>query len=177
MANYSGGAILRIFGVCFGVSLRVCLISLLKRLAKACLPNRGDGSADASQHIIAEIQDHYRKAIAEETALACAHQSDPYYTSSRGHNVGHDEMVAVIYAEKIVLTPSAAESGDPVSYANRLIDDLEAIKADYRISEDDPDGYGVGTLHSISRKLEAFAPISSASSRSRPRSSPRRQVR
>lgn len=156
MANYSGGAVLRIFGVCFGVSLRACLISLLKRLAKACFPDRGDGCADASQRII-EIQDLYRKAIAEETALAYAHQSDSYYTSSRGHNVGHDEMVAVIYAEKIVLTPSAAESGDPVSYAHRLIDDLEAIKADYRISEDDPDGYGIGTLHSISRKLEAFS--------------------
>ena len=44
-----------------------------------------------------------------------------------------------------------------MSYAHRLIGDLEAIKAEYRMSEDDPDGYGIGTLHSISRKLEAFA--------------------
>lgn len=145
MANYSGRAVLRIKGV--------CLISFLKRLAKACF--RSGGRA-ASQPIIAEIQQHYRMAIAEQTALAFAHQSDPYYTSSRGRNVGQDEMVAVVYAEKIALTPSAAESGDPAAYARRLIDDLEAIKAEYRISEHDPDGYGIGTLHSISSKLEPF---------------------
>ncbi|QWG13345.1 hypothetical protein KMZ29_00910 [Bradyrhizobium sediminis] len=132
------------------------MLSFLKRLANACFPSRGDGSAAHAQ-LIAEIQDQFREALAEETALARAHQSDSYYTSARGHNVGHDEMVAVVYAEKIVLAPSAAESGDPVSYANRLLGDLEAIKADYRIVEDDPDGYGIGTLHSISRKLEAFA--------------------
>lgn len=132
------------------------MISFLKRWAKARFPNRRHAAA-AGQRVIAEIQQHYRKAIAEETALAHGHQSDPYYTSSRGHNVGHDEMVAVVHAEKIALAPSAAELGDPVSYANRLIADLEAIKADYRISEEDPDGYGIGTLHSISRKLEPFA--------------------
>ena len=65
-------------------------------------------------------------------------------------------MVAVTYAERIVLTPSVAERGDPAAYTRRLLDDLEAIKADYRISEDDPDGYGIGSLHSISRKLESF---------------------
>ena len=132
------------------------MLSFLKRLAAACFPSRADGSAAHAQ-LIAEIQDQYREALAEETALARAHQSDSYYTSSRGHNVGHDELVAVVYAEKIALAPSAAESGDPVGYANRLLGDLEAIKADYRIAEDDPDGYGIGTLHSISRKLEAFA--------------------
>ncbi|QWG23537.1 hypothetical protein KMZ93_00860 [Bradyrhizobium sediminis] len=132
------------------------MLSFLKRLANACFPSRGGGSA-AHAHLIAEIQDQFREALAEETALACAHQSDSYYTSSRGHNIGHDEMVAVVYAEKIALAPSAAESGDPVSYAHRLLGDLEAIKAEYRIAEDDPDGYGIGTLHSISRKLEAFA--------------------
>ena len=131
------------------------MISFLKLLARACFAGREDRSA-ANQQLIAEIQEQYRKAIAEETALAYGHRSDPHYTSSRGHNVGQDEMVAVVYAEKIVLTPTAAELGDPVSYANRLIDDIEAIKADYRKSEDDPDGYGIGTLHSISRKLEAF---------------------
>jgi hypothetical protein len=149
------------------------LVAFLKRLAAACFPRHGGGGASlpgeadrddmksdsavsADRQSIADIQALYRTAIAEETALASGHMSDPYYTSSRGHNVGRDEMVAVIYAEKIVLTPGAAELGDPVLYANRLIGDLEAIKADYRISEDDPDGYGIGTLHSISRKLEPF---------------------
>jgi hypothetical protein len=129
------------------------LRSLLKRLARACLPARGGASGE---NIIAEIQDHFREAIAVETALAYRHKSDSYYTCSRGHNVGQDEMLAVVYAEKIVLAPSAAESGDPVSFARRLLGDLEAIKAEFRISEDDPDGYGIGTLHSISRKLESF---------------------
>lgn len=131
------------------------MISFLKRLARACFAAREDGSATHQQRI-AEIQDHFRQALAEETALAYGRQTDPYYASLRGHNVGQDEMMAVIYAEKIVLAPSGAESGDPVSYANRLLGDLEAIKAEYRISEDDPDGYGIGTLHSISRKLESF---------------------
>lgn len=147
-------------------------MAFLKRLAAACFTRSGGdraslpGEADrddmksdsvvSTDRQIADIQALYRKAIAEETALASGHISDPYYTSSRGHNVGRDEMVAVIYAEKIVLTPGAAELGDPVLYANRLIGDLEAIKADYRISEDDPDGFGIGTLHSISRKLEPF---------------------
>lgn len=133
----------------------VCLLSFLKLLARACFAGREDrGVADAQR--IAEIQQHFREALAEEIELAYAHQSDPHYTSSRGHNIGHDEMVAVIYAEKIVLAPSESESGDPLSYAHRLLGDLEAIKADYRIAEDDPDGYGIGTLHSLSRKLEAF---------------------
>lgn len=131
------------------------MISFLKRWAEVCLPRRAGDSA-VGQDIIAEIQNHYRAAIAEEAALASAHRTDPYYTSSRGHNVGQDEMVAVIYAEKIVLTPSAGERGDSAAYARRLLDDLEAIKADYRTSEDDPDGYGIGSLHSISRKLEPF---------------------
>lgn len=131
------------------------MISFLKRWAAACYSKRGNGSA-ASQHSTAEIQDYYRRVIAEETALAYRHKSDPYYTSLRGHNVGDDEMVAVIYAGKITLTPSAAESGDPVLYARRLIDDLDAIKADYRMAEDDPDGYGIGTLHGISTKLARF---------------------
>jgi hypothetical protein len=131
------------------------LIFFLKRWAAAYLSLRGGDSA-VGQEVIAEIQVHYRAAIAEEAALALAHQSDPYYTSWRGHNVGQDEMVAVTYAEQIILTPSVAELGDPAAYTRRLLDNLEAIKADYRIAEDDPDGYGIGSLHSISRKLESF---------------------
>ena len=130
------------------------MISFLKRWARACFPG---GDRAACQHVIAAIREQYREALDQETALACAHRSDPHYTSARGRNVGQDEMVAVIYAEKITLTPSAAESGDPAAYARRLLDDLEAIKAEYRIAEDDPDGYGIGTLHSISRKLEPYA--------------------
>jgi hypothetical protein len=118
----------------------------------ACFPARGDNAQR-----IAEIQDEFQEALDEETELAQAHKTDPYYTSSRGHNIGHDEMVAVTYAERILLTPSAAELRDPAAFAARLLADLEAIKAAYRTAEDDPDGYGIGTLHSISRKLEPFA--------------------
>ena len=131
------------------------MISFLKRWTRANLSVRADDSA-VGQEIIAEIQVLYRAAIDEEAALALAHQSDPYYTSWRGHNVGQDEMVAATYAEQIILAPSVAELGNPDAYVRRLLDNLEAIKADYRISEDDPDGYGIGSLHSISRKLESF---------------------
>jgi len=149
------------------------LISFLRRWAEACIAKLTPGrtsllrendrddtksglASAANQQIIAEIQELYRTAVGAETALAFDHKSDPYYTSSRGHNVGRDEMMAVIYAEKIVLTPSAAEFSDPLLYVNRLVADIEVIKADYRVAEDDPDGYGIGTLHSISRKLEPF---------------------
>lgn len=110
----------------------------------------------ANQRAIAEIQDEFRKAIEHETAVAFKHQSDAYYTDSRGHNVGGDEMTAVIFAGRLVLTPGAAELADPLLYATRLMADLESIKGAYRVSQDDPEGYGIGTLHGFSRVLEPF---------------------
>jgi hypothetical protein len=81
--------------------------------------------------------------------------SDPYFTSD-GHDVGRDETVAILYAQRIDLTPTASELADSALYADRLLSDLEAIKRDYRSSEDDPEGYGIGTLHSLSRALAPF---------------------
>lgn len=102
---------------------------------------------------IASIREHFRSALDEESKLAHAHRSDSYYTSSRGRNVGEDEQIAVRYAREIDLQPSADESGDPGRYAARLLGDLESLKAKFRVSEEDPEGYGIGTLHTISRKV------------------------
>lgn len=110
----------------------------------------------ASQQAIDDIQNAFRKAIGQETTVAFHHQSDSYYTSSRGHNVGRDEMMAVVFAQRLVLTASATERADPLLYARRLIADLEVIKSEYRVSEDDPDGFGIATLYGISRALEPF---------------------
>jgi hypothetical protein len=102
---------------------------------------------------VASIREHFRMALDEEARLAHAHRSDSYYTSSRGRNVGEDEQLAVRYAREIDLLPSADEAGDPGRYAARILRDLESLKAKFRISEEDPDGYGIGTLHTISRKI------------------------
>lgn len=112
--------------------------------------------ASANRQAIADIQNAFRAAIDQETIVASNHISDSYYTSSRGRNVGRDEMMAVVFAKKLALTPSVTEVADPLQYAKRLIADLEVIKSDYRASEDDPDGFGIGTLHGISRALEPF---------------------
>jgi hypothetical protein len=108
------------------------------------------------QSPVESVRQFYRDALNAESDLAFKHRSDSYYTSN-GRNISQDEFAAVVYAGKIDLTPSAGESGDARKYAARLLADLEIIKADFRASEEDPDGFGIGTLHTISRKLAAFA--------------------
>lgn len=136
----------------------------LKSLLKRLLPRRSQHPPAGDPVLppeVTEIQNALRRAIDEETALAYRHTSDSYYTSADGHNVGRDETVAVLYAQGIVLVPAPSELADPASYADRLLADLEAIKQNYRSSEDDPDGYGIGTLHSISRALAPFGSVAS----------------
>jgi hypothetical protein len=101
------------------------------------------------------VQQIYRDAINAESKMAYEHRSDNYYTSN-GRNISQDEYAAIHYAGKINLAPSEEETADPRKFALRLLSDLEAIKADFRISENDPHGFGIGTLHTISRKLTAF---------------------
>lgn len=40
----------------------------------------------------------------------------------------------------------------------RLLQDLEGVKERFRVLEEDDDGYGIGTLHSLSRKMQEGAP-------------------
>ena len=134
------------------------LKSLLKRLAPYRSPPVAAGNLALSPEII-EIQNAWCRAVDAESALAYRHICDPYYTSSNGHDVGRDETVAILYAQRIDLTPKASELADSARYADRLLIDLETIKRDYRSSEDDPAGYGIGTLHSLSRALTPFRRI------------------
>lgn len=106
---------------------------------------------------ILAVQDAYKVALDQESALGSQHRLDSYYTTSRGHNIGKDELIAVLRAQTLDLMPTEAEHDDVVLYANRLLADLEIIKQNYRTSEEDPEGYGIGTLHSLSRALVPFA--------------------
>lgn len=130
----------------------------LKSLLKSLAPHRSQHAAAGDPVLpaeIIEIQSAWGSAVDAESALAYRHTSDPYFTSD-GHDVGRDETVAILYAQRIDLTPTASELADSALYADRLLSDLEAIKRDYRSSEDDPEGYGIGTLHSLSRALAPF---------------------
>ena len=114
------------------------------------MPQGPTGSPDTD---IAKIQQRYQAVLLEEAGIADAHLSNGTFMTSRGRNVGSDELIAVHYAGEIKLTPSADELTDAPQYLRRLLDDLEAIKSRFRVSEDDPEGFGIGTLHSISRKM------------------------
>lgn len=111
-------------------------------------------SREPEHPAIAELQARYQAALATETALAFKHRSDPYW-SSGGHNIGDDELSAVEYAQGLDLVSAAVERGDPIRYGMGLLKDLESIKDRYRLNERDPDGYGIGTLHSIAREMRA----------------------
>lgn len=86
-----------------------------------------------------------------------ARESNSNFASLNGRNISRDERIALIYAKNILLEPESSELANPSTYAKRLLRDLENIKAKYRASEDDPDGFGIGTLHSISRAIEPYA--------------------
>ena len=136
--------------------LRRMMDRLLKRDRKADSPPRSEPIEQTLPSSILAIQSAYKTALDEESALGSRHRMDSFYTSSRGHNIGKDELIAVIRARELVLTPTEAERADTVLYTNRLLADLEVIKQTYRVSEEDPEGYGIGTLHSLSRALASF---------------------
>jgi hypothetical protein len=113
------------------------------------------GNSVASQ--IRTLQEYYAAVLLEEASAAAAHRNDPYFTNSRGHNVGQDEILAIVYAREINLKPTEDESSNAGTYACRILRDLEKLKEKYRLNEVDPDGYGIATLHSISSKLLLFS--------------------
>ena len=106
---------------------------------------------------IRRLQQYFAAVLLEEASAAVAHRNDSYFTNSRGHNIGQDEILAIVYAENINLKPTDEESRNVQQYACRILNDLENVKEKYRLNEGDPDGYGIGTLHSISSKLSLFA--------------------
>lgn len=108
----------------------------------------------ADRRAVQEIKERFESAGREEADLAQRHKIDSYYTDSlTGHNIGDDELTAVGYVRRIELLPSAKEEGSPVAYLLRLLEDLENTKSAFRSLETDVDGYGIGTLHSLTQKL------------------------
>lgn len=101
-----------------------------------------------------EIRGRFESALREEEELARRHQMDPYFTDmTTGRNVSADEFIATYYAKQIELQPTEDEKTDPDRYLRRLLSDLEQTKDKFRSSERDNDGYGIGTLHTLTTKL------------------------
>ena len=103
---------------------------------------------------VSKIQQAFRTALSNESASAHRHQSDVHFTTSRGRNVGEDEHLALVYAQRLKLAPEPGEESE--QYLLRLLRKLEAQKQDFRLNEEDPEGFGVATLHGLSRVLEQF---------------------
>ena len=106
---------------------------------------------------ITEVRHAFESALGVESKVAHEHRSSHYFTTSRGHNVGRDEQLALTYAQQLRLAPLPEEINDCSVYLKRLLDELETQKRDFRASEEDPEGFGIATLHGLSRVLEAFA--------------------
>jgi hypothetical protein len=108
----------------------------------------------AGRQAVLEIRERFEAALREEADLAQRHRADSYYTDlSTGHNVGADELIAAGYARRIDVRPSAHEEERPAAYLLRLLEDLENSKSAFEAAETDVDGYGIGTLHSLTQKL------------------------
>jgi hypothetical protein len=109
------------------------------------------------QDEIRQVRLAFEAALGIESKVAHEHRSSHYFTTSRGHNVGRDEQLALIYAQRLRLTPLPEEIDDCSAYLKRLLDELETEKRNFRASEEDPEGFGIATLHGLSRVLEGFA--------------------
>jgi hypothetical protein len=113
-----------------------------------------DSSSEEAK--ILKIREAFEALLHEESATAHQHRSDSHFTNSRGRNVGRDEQLALHYARDIRLTPAPDEITDASLYLSRLLRELEAKKQSFRANEEDPEGFGIATLHGFSRTLEVF---------------------
>lgn len=101
------------------------------------------------------IRTVYAQILDDELSTSQAHRKDDRFSSSSGHNVGKDEYSAVQWARTLKLEPSNDEMKKYTRYISRILDDIEKIKEEFRLQEADPEGFGIATLHGISRKLTA----------------------
>jgi hypothetical protein len=108
---------------------------------------------------VLKIQEAFRAALLNEGATAQRHQADIHFTTSRGRNLAEDEYLALHYALRLSLAPAESEVGDPEQYLLRLMRELEVQKDDFRRNEEDPEGFGIATLHGLSRVLEQFRQV------------------
>ncbi|MDC2891501.1 hypothetical protein [Psychrosphaera algicola] len=122
----------------------------------ASQPDANDNSeqldiSDKHQELIYTFKELLNNAKDE----ALEHISNDYYKDHiTGHNVGYDELMAVNYLESIDLKPTDDEIKNIGSYTSRLLNELKLLTKKYQSVEEDPDGFGIGTLHSI---LKSFS--------------------
>jgi hypothetical protein len=101
------------------------------------------------------IRTAYAQILGGELSSSQAHRKDYRFSISSGHNLGEDEYSAVQWARTLKLKPSTDEMKDYEQYVNRVLGDIEKMKEQFRLQELDPEGFGIATLHGISRKLAA----------------------
>jgi len=86
-----------------------------------------------------------------------AHMNNSYWTDSRtGHNVGKDELTAVLFMQVISKEPFWNSALVPDVFAEKLLRRLEEIGEKYRSENIDPDGYGIATIGTVARRLSDF---------------------
>ena len=91
--------------------------------------------------------------IKDERKLAKEHLNDPYYTDMMtGHNIGEDEELAVKYAE--IAFKAANDLEDKNQFINKFIGELLNQKNVFRRVCEDPDGFGIVTLHDVERRAK-----------------------
>jgi len=79
---------------------------------------------------------------------------DSYYTDiMTGHNIGKDEYSAIRYAETSLDSVSCSDN-DQYKFINEFMNELMKQKDNFRRDYKDPDGYGIGTLHCIERRVK-----------------------
>jgi hypothetical protein len=104
------------------------------------------------QTLIHHLQLCIAEILGDETRKANEHLANPYWSSS-GHNIGQDELQAVAFARRVDFNLLESDEGSAEKYAERVQEALNTCKPDFRALADDPDGYGIGTLHDITRQF------------------------
>jgi len=99
-----------------------------------------------------DLQKCFADILDDETRKANEHLGNPYWSSS-GHNIGQDELQALAFARRVDFHLLDSDEGHAKKYAERVLEALEACKPAFRDLAADPEGYGIGTLHEISRRF------------------------
>lgn len=103
-----------------------------------------------SQEVLAELE------RAERVALT--RYRDAFFTNSQsGHNVGADELEALLHIRTIDRSQGWGERDR--AYLRRLQRAALAAKSHYVESAEDPDGYGAATFNEMLRWLERRAAL------------------
>jgi hypothetical protein len=118
----------------------------------------GNGSAKSATEVIPqtetpsilEINSAIRIELARMMADGESKRRDPYWSSSYAHNVGNDIIEATRLA---TMTLNSLAQGDAIPAIQTALAELDNAMKTYRITENDPAGYGIGTLREFKQFL------------------------